>query len=69
MAPPGTPAPVVARLNGAMKAVVGRPDFRDNLQAQAVVAAWQTPEQAGKLVADELAKWTKVIREANIKPD
>jgi tripartite-type tricarboxylate transporter receptor subunit TctC len=69
MAPPGTPAPVVARLNGAMKAVVGRSDFRDNLQAQAVVAAWQTPEQAGKLVADELAKWTRVIRDANIKPD
>ncbi len=69
MAPAGTPAPVIARLNGAMKLIVGREDFRNSLQAQAVAAAHQTPEQAAQLVRDELAKWTRVIREANIKPE
>jgi tripartite-type tricarboxylate transporter receptor subunit TctC len=69
MAPAATPAPVISRINGAMKAIVGRADFRDSLQAQAVVAMDQTPEQAAQLVRDELGKWSKVINEANIKPE
>ncbi|MSQ71945.1 MAG: tripartite tricarboxylate transporter substrate binding protein [Betaproteobacteria bacterium] len=69
MATAATPAAVVARLNGAMKTVLGRPEFRDNLQAQAVVATYQPPEQAAQLVREELAKWGRVIREAGIKPE
>lgn len=69
MAPAGTPAPIVARLNGALKNILDRAEFRDKLQAQAIVPAHQTPAQAQQLVRDELAKWTRVVREANIKPE
>jgi tripartite-type tricarboxylate transporter receptor subunit TctC len=69
VAPAGTPAPVVAKLNGAMKSIIGRDDIRQRLQAQAVVPAHQSPEQAAALVREELARWGKVIREADIKPE
>jgi tripartite-type tricarboxylate transporter receptor subunit TctC len=69
LAPPGTPAPVVARLNGAMKTILDNPSVKESLQKQAVVPMWQPPEEAGRLIRDENAKWIKVIREGNIKPE
>ena len=69
LAPAGTPVPVVAKLNGAMKAILDTPAVKETLLKQAVVATWQPPEEAAKLIREENAKWTKVIRDANIKPE
>jgi tripartite-type tricarboxylate transporter receptor subunit TctC len=68
-APAGTPAPVVSRLNDAMKRNVLSAEMKERLQAQSVVASHQSPEAAAQLVRDEFAKWSKVIKDANIKPE
>jgi tripartite-type tricarboxylate transporter receptor subunit TctC len=69
LAPPGTPARIVGRLNGAMKGIVNQSTVRDALSAQAVVASYQSPEEAAQLIRAENAKWTKVIADAHIKPE
>jgi tripartite-type tricarboxylate transporter receptor subunit TctC len=69
LAPPGTPAPVVSRLNGAMKTILDGAAMKEALHKQAVVPMWQTPEEAARLIREENAKWTRVIREGNIKPE
>jgi tripartite-type tricarboxylate transporter receptor subunit TctC len=68
-APAGTPAPTLARLNGAMKTILERPAIREALQAQAIVAQVQTPAEAAQMVRDEINKWARVILDADIKPD
>ena len=68
-APAGTPAAVLERLNGAMQRIVLAPEMRERLQTQAVVASHQSPQAASQLLKEELAKWSKVIRDANIKPE
>jgi tripartite-type tricarboxylate transporter receptor subunit TctC len=69
LAPPGTPAPVVSKLNGAMKAILDSAAVKEMLHKQAVVPMWQPPEEAGRLIREENAKWNKVIRDGNIKPE
>jgi tripartite-type tricarboxylate transporter receptor subunit TctC len=68
-APAGTPVAIVNRLNGAMKTVLDNPAAKEALLAQAIVPVYQTPEEAAKVVRNEIAKWSKVIREANIKAE
>ena len=68
-APAGTPAAVIAKLNGALKSILGLPDVKESLLAQGVVATYTTAEEASAALHNESAKWTKVIREGNITPD
>jgi tripartite-type tricarboxylate transporter receptor subunit TctC len=69
LAPAGTPAPVIAKLNDALKGIMGTTEMRDYLMAQGVFAAYTTPEEASQTIRRELAFWTKVVKDANIKPD
>ncbi len=69
MAPAGTPAPVVARLSAALKGILAESETRDSLLAQGAFSTWTTPEQTGAAIRDEVAMWTKVVRDGNIKPD
>jgi tripartite-type tricarboxylate transporter receptor subunit TctC len=69
LAPPGTSAPVVSRVNGAMKTILENAAVKETLQKQAVVPMWQLPQEAGRLIREENAKWTKVIKDGNIKPE
>lgn len=68
-APAGTPAPVIARLNGALKTILAEPEVRDQLLAQGAVATHTTPEEAAAAIRAESAKWAKVIKEGNIKAE
>lgn len=68
-APAGTPKPVVARLNREMQPVLQLPDLRAKLDGIGIEVAGTTPDALRKEVADEIAKWTKVIKDANIKQE
>ena len=68
-APAKTPAPVVARLNAALKKILSDPAVKSALLAQGAMATWTTPEDAAKALRAESAKWNKVIVEGNIKPE
>ena len=69
VAPAGTPAPVIAKLSGALKGILAQQEVKDNLLAQGAVATFTTPEEAGQAIRDEAARWSRVVKEGNIKPE
>ncbi len=68
-APAKTPQPIVRRLREEIAKVVNTPEIRDKLLEQGADAVGSTPEELGRVVTAELAKWAPLIREANIRPE
>lgn len=68
-APVATPAAIVKRLNEEIARVVRLPETRERLAAIGIQPAGNTPEEFGRIVAADIAKWTAVAKEANIKAD
>jgi tripartite-type tricarboxylate transporter receptor subunit TctC len=66
VAPAGTPPAIVAKLNAAFRETLAAPETRDRLANFGAEAKIGTPEAFGKLIADELALWQRVVRDANI---
>lgn len=67
--PAGTPQPVVERLNQAMVASLNTPDARKRFAELGLDTVGNTPAQATKLVADEMDRWTAVIKAAGVKAE
>jgi tripartite-type tricarboxylate transporter receptor subunit TctC len=67
-APPKLPRALVQRLNQAVHEALTRPEVADKLLALGAEVRPTTPAAAQTFVAQEVARWTKVIREANIAP-
>ncbi|HEV3394546.1 MAG TPA: tripartite tricarboxylate transporter substrate binding protein [Xanthobacteraceae bacterium] len=68
-APRNTPAEIVARLNAEINAGLADANIKERFADLGGVPLPMTPAEFGKLVADETAKWTKVIAFAGIKPE
>lgn len=68
-APAGTPREVVARLNKEITAVLGTPDFREQLLNAGADPMPTTPEQFAAYVQIEIAKWAKVIKLSGAKAE
>jgi tripartite-type tricarboxylate transporter receptor subunit TctC len=66
LAPAGTPAPVISRLNAALRGALQTQDVRDKFQAQAFEAFITTPEEAGKYLAAEVRRFSALIKARNI---
>jgi tripartite-type tricarboxylate transporter receptor subunit TctC len=69
MAPKGTPAAVVNRLNDAVSKIVSQPEVHQAWARQGAVPLVMNPQVFDKYVRDDVAKWAKVIKSANIKAD
>ena len=69
LAPAGTPAPIIPKLNAALKAILEQQEVKDSMLAQGANATWTTPEQAAQAIRAEVAMWTQVIKDGNIKGD
>ena len=69
MAPAGTPAAIVARLNAAINEALATPDMQASLTRLGAVSNPGTPDAFGAFIAAELKKWTAVAQDANIKLD
>ncbi len=69
VAPAGTPAAVVRRFNEEMNKALKSPDVIDRLQKAYAFAEGGTPEEFTKFLNDEGTRWTKLVKDANIKPD
>ena len=67
--PAGTPGAIVARLNRETNVVLKMDDVRARLAGIGIDIAGSTPEELRAEVANEIAKWTKVIRDAKIKQE
>lgn len=68
-APPGTPAPIVNRLNEAFTRALNDPDTRAKFAANALEPFAATPEQYAQFVRAESAKWADIIRRSNVQPE
>lgn len=70
LAPAGTPDAIVKQLNAALAKMVESPKVKEALLKQGVYAAApSTPAQTGERIKLEVARWEKLINEANIKAD
>ena len=67
--PKGLPPTVVRRLNETVAAVLRDPEAVSTLRKQAAAPWHTTPGQAQAFVAEDIQRWTKVIREENIVPE
>jgi tripartite-type tricarboxylate transporter receptor subunit TctC len=65
--PQGTPAPVVARLEAALREVMASPAVRQRLESNGFVVPAPGAQAYTGFVASELPRWTKVIKTAGIK--
>lgn len=65
----GTPKPVLKRLQDEIGRAMSAPDMRERLSAAALEPARSTPEQFRKLIADELQRWQRVVKESGIKSE
>ena len=67
LAPAGTPKPIVARLNGEINRIVRDPQVSaERLAPIGLNGVGSTPERLGEVMRSDLAKWAKVVRDANI---
>ncbi|QJW83897.1 tripartite tricarboxylate transporter substrate binding protein [Ramlibacter terrae] len=67
-APAGTPAPVVARLNADLTAVLQAPDMQKRLRELGAEPESGPAEAYGRYVRDEADKWGAVVRKAGLTP-
>ena len=68
-APAGTPRPVVDRLNGAIGRVLALPEVQQRIVEAGGVPAPSTPEELLQRLRADLAKFSQVVKSANIKVD
>jgi tripartite-type tricarboxylate transporter receptor subunit TctC len=69
MAPGGTPKEIVTRLNNEAIRALAAPDVREKLLAQGLIPTPMTPDQLGQFIRTDLARWSKVVKAANIRLD
>ncbi|OUM04078.1 Bug family tripartite tricarboxylate transporter substrate binding protein [Variovorax sp. JS1663] len=69
MAPAGTPAEIVTRLNQAIDAILAEKDVRARLDEMSLDVVGGAPAKVTELIRTDSAKWKKVIDEAGIKVD
>jgi tripartite-type tricarboxylate transporter receptor subunit TctC len=67
VAPAGTPPDVRTRLNAEIKRALALPDVKQRYVDLGMTAEDSTPESVDAYIKSEIAKWTKVIKDADIK--
>jgi len=69
VAPRNTPAGIVDKLHNEINAVIADPKFKDRLAELGATVFASSSADFSKFIADDIDKWSKVIRAANIKPE
>jgi tripartite-type tricarboxylate transporter receptor subunit TctC len=68
-APPGTPKPVVDRLNAAVRKALDDPAIRETLLTRGTVTVAGTPDDLARFVTSENARWGKVVKQIGAQID
>ena len=69
VAPAGTPAEIVARLNQETNKALALEDVRMHLATEGAEPTPTTPQAFGQLIAREIPRWDKVVKAARIHLD
>jgi len=67
LAPAGTPKPIVAQLSAESARILKLPDISKRISELGAEPVGSTPEQFAELIKTEIAKWAKVIKDANVE--
>ena len=66
LAPAGTPAPVIAKLNAAIRTVLADPEIQRKLVNYGSIATASTPQEFATLIGAEVPKWKGLVESAKI---
>jgi tripartite-type tricarboxylate transporter receptor subunit TctC len=66
--PAGTPTAIIGRINGDVRKIFLSQDLREMLKKRGVDAQASSPEELNSFVRSELAKWSKVVKDGNVRP-
>jgi tripartite-type tricarboxylate transporter receptor subunit TctC len=69
LAPAGTPATIIDKLNSGINEAVSVPDVRDRLIAQGAVPQASTPKELQALIDADLRRYGRIIREQGLKAE
>lgn len=64
-----TPRPLVDRLNADFRKLLAQPDVAKRMQDFGITVVGNSPDEFGKFIRDEIERWTKVAKAANISLD
>ena len=67
--PAGTPAAIVAKLNAEVQKIVAQPEVKAKMESLGLEYAPNSPAQFTEFQKAEQARWAKVIKDGNVKPD
>ncbi len=67
--PAGTPPAIVAKLNAEVQKIVAQPEVKAKMESLGLEYAPNTPAQFTEFQKAEQARWAKVIKDGNVKPD
>jgi tripartite-type tricarboxylate transporter receptor subunit TctC len=68
-APAGTPREIVSRLNHALVRILRQPDVLERLRTDGYDPVGSTPDEFARIIARDIATWSKVVKAGNIKAD
>jgi tripartite-type tricarboxylate transporter receptor subunit TctC len=69
VAPAGTPAPIITRLNASINDALRSPEILSALTKFASEPLVTTPQEFGKLIGEESKKWADIVRESGFKQE
>jgi tripartite-type tricarboxylate transporter receptor subunit TctC len=69
IAPAGTPDAIISKVQGDIAATLRVPAVHDRLAHEGAEPVGSTPAQFAKLLADEMRKWSAVVKAAHVKPE
>jgi len=69
VAPAGTPAPVVNKLNTALREIIDSPEVQARFKNVGFEGFSSTPEELGAFIKAQLGVWEKMVKDADIKPN
>jgi tripartite-type tricarboxylate transporter receptor subunit TctC len=69
VAPAGTPRDIVAKLNAETLRILNLPGLKEKTRSQGIELGGSTPEEFATFIREDIAKWTKAIREMGITID
>jgi tripartite-type tricarboxylate transporter receptor subunit TctC len=67
LAPAGTPAPIVAKLNADARRALAEPDVVAKFESIGLEIRPGSPEEFGQVIRGDADKWAKLIKERNLK--
>jgi tripartite-type tricarboxylate transporter receptor subunit TctC len=69
LAPAGTPQPVLERLYKELGAILDSPETRKRFELEGAEVVRMKPMEFASFITQETEKWSKVVKEAGIKPE